>query len=76
MEFTMITMPLIVFIVFVAPIWIFAHYATRWRTSKMLSAEDEKMLAELWESAAKMDSRINSLERILDAEVPEWRKQV
>ncbi len=72
----MITMPLIVFIVFVAPIWIFAHYATRWRTSKMLSAEDEKMLAELWESATRMDSRINSLERILDAEVPEWRKQV
>jgi phage shock protein B len=76
MEFTMITMPLIVFLVFVAPIWIFTHYATRWRTSKMLSADDEKMLAELWESAARMDSRINSLERILDAEVPEWRKQV
>lgn len=76
MEFTMITMPLIVFLVFVAPIWIFAHYATRWRTSKMLSTDDEKMLAELWESAAKMDSRINSLERILDAEVPDWRKQV
>lgn len=72
----MLSMPLIVFLVFVAPIWIFAHYATRWRTSKMLSAEDEKMLADLWESATRMESRINTLERILDAEVPEWRKQV
>jgi len=77
MEFlTMLTMPLIVFLVFVAPIWIFVHYATRWRTSRMLSSEDEKMLADLWESAAAMETRINTLERILDAEVPEWRKQV
>lgn len=67
---------LIVFLIFVAPIWIIAHYVTRWRTAKVLSAEDERMLAELWEVAPKLESRINTLERILDAEAPEWRKQV
>ena len=67
---------LIVFLIFVAPIWIIAHYVTRWRTAKVLSAEDERMLAELWEMAPKMESRINTLERILDADVPEWRKQI
>ena len=67
---------LIVFLIFVAPIWIIAHYVTRWRTAKVLSAEDERMLAELWETAPKLESRINTLERILDAEAPEWRKQI
>ena len=68
--------PLVLFLIFVAPTWIIAHYVTRWRTAKTLTAEDEKMLAELWDLAPKMESRINSLERILDAEVPDWRKQV
>jgi phage shock protein B len=67
---------LIVFLIFVAPIWIIAHYVTRWRTAKVLSAEDERMLAELWETAPKLESRINTLERILDVESPEWRKQI
>jgi phage shock protein B len=67
---------LIVFLIFVAPIWIIAHYVTRWRTAKVLSAEDERMLAELWETAPKLESRINTLERILDVEAPEWRKQI
>jgi phage shock protein B len=68
--------PLILFLVIVAPVWIISHYITRWRTAKTLSAEDEKMLAELWELAPRMESRINTLERILDADVPDWRKQI
>jgi len=68
--------PLILFVVFVAPIWIVLHYITRWRQTRMLSSEDEKLLAELWSSVDKMESRINNLERILDAEVADWRKQI
>ena len=68
--------PLIVFLVIVAPIWIIAHYTTRWRQTRMLTSEDEKLLQELWNSVDRMESRINNLERILDAEVADWRKQV
>jgi len=68
--------PVVVFLVIVAPIWIIVHYMTRWRQTRMLSSEDEKLLAELWGSVDKMESRINNLERILDAEVADWRKQV
>lgn len=68
--------PVVVFLVIVAPIWIIVHYMTRWRQTRMLSSEDEKLLAELWASVDKMESRINNLERILDAEVADWRKQV
>lgn len=71
MEFLFV--PLVVFLSVVAPIWIIAHYVTRWRSAKTLSAEDEKMLAELWETAPRLEERLANLERILDAEVPDWR---
>ncbi|MDP6603522.1 MAG: envelope stress response membrane protein PspB [Rhodospirillales bacterium] len=74
--FELLEAPLIIFLAVVAPIWIIAHYVTRWRTAKILTTEDESMLSELWETAPKLESRINALESILDAEAPEWRKQI
>jgi phage shock protein B len=71
----MFEVPLILFLVIVAPIWIIAHYTTRWRMAKSLSPEDEKQFAELWQIAERMEERMTNLERILDAEVPEREKQ-
>jgi phage shock protein B len=65
----------ILFLVIVAPLIIILHYVTKWKTSKGLSNEDEKMLEELWDSAQQMESRINALETILDNEVADWRKR-
>ena len=67
--------PLILFLVVVAPVWIIGHYATRWRSPRMLSAEDEKLLAELWRTAERVDERLGNIEKILDTESSEWRKQ-
>lgn len=66
----------IIFVALVLPLFMLLHYITRWRESKGLSKEDEKMLEDLWESAQRMESRLNALETILDDEVPEWRKKV
>ena len=55
------------------PIWIVFHYITKWKTSKGLTPEDEKMLSEVWESTNRMEERIQTLERILDIEAPDWR---
>jgi phage shock protein B len=57
------------------PLWIIFHYVTKMKMSKGLSPEDEKMLSEVWESANKMQERINTLERILDIEAPDWRRR-
>lgn len=67
--------PLIIFMTIVAPLWLVLHYVTRWRATKTLSAEDEKMLVELWQSAKRMEQRIVSLETILDHDAPGWRGQ-
>lgn len=65
----------ILFITVCLPLWIIFHYVTKWKMSKGLSTEDEKMLSEVWESTSRMEERINTLERILDIESPSWRKQ-
>jgi phage shock protein B len=75
MEFFLLPI-LATFLVIVLPIWIIAHYATRWRTSKVITNADEQLLGELWESARKMEDRIRNLERILDEESPHWRERL
>jgi len=64
----------IIFLTVCAPLWIIFHYITKMKTAKGLTAEDEKMLTEIWESTKKMEERIQTLERILDIESPTWRR--
>jgi phage shock protein B len=66
----------VIFMVVVAPIWIVAHYLTRWRRSRKLSAADERTLGELYEAARKMEARMAALESVLDAEAPGWRRRM
>ena len=66
--------PLIIFMVIVAPIWLILHYATRNSASRKLTGKDEAMLEELHESARRLEDRLHNLERILDADSPDWRQ--
>ena len=65
----------VLFMVIVVPLALVLHYVTRWRETKGLSREDSRLLEELWQDTLRMESRINTLESILDDEVPEWRKR-
>jgi phage shock protein B len=67
--------PLVLFLVIVAPIWLILHYATRNSASKRLTSKDEALLEELHGNARKMEERLHNLERILDADAPEWRNR-
>lgn len=66
---------LILVLVVIVPLFIVLHYVTKWRETKGLSREDERMLEDLWTSAQKMESRINTLESILDDAAPDWRRR-
>jgi len=69
--------PLIVFLVVVVPVWLVLHYRSKRQgenpatTAAPESAVGE--LAELWQTARRMEERIRTLERILDADTPNWR---
>ncbi|MDN3698543.1 MULTISPECIES: envelope stress response membrane protein PspB [Vibrio] len=66
--------PLIVFLIFVAPLWLFLHYRGKRKSENGLSSEDYQRLQTLSEKAESMQSRVETLERILDAESPNWRR--
>ena len=68
--------PVIIFMTFVAPLWLILHYRSKRQVSQGLSEEEYDQLTELSEMADKMADRIKTLEAILDAETPDWRDKV
>ena len=68
--------PFIIFLIFVAPVWLFLHYRSKRQISQGLSTTEHQQLQELAATADKMAGRIKTLEAILDAEAPEWRNKV
>lgn len=62
-----------IFCIFVAPLWLIMHYATKRRQRQGLTGEDEKMLSDLWQLANRMERRVKTLETILDTKAPNWR---
>jgi phage shock protein B len=67
--------PLILFVLFVAPIWLILHYKSKKQVSQGLSEEEFASLQTLAEKAEMMSDRIQTLEEILDEEAPKWRER-
>jgi phage shock protein B len=66
---------LIVFIAIPAPLFIVLYFITRWKEAREISGGDERMLEDLWALSQRLEERLESLERILDNEQPEWRRK-
>lgn len=69
-----LAIPLTIFVLFVAPIWLWLHYSNRQNRGGDLSQSDLQRLQQLTGDAKKMRERIQALEAILDAEHPNWRQ--
>jgi phage shock protein B len=67
--------PTVVFLVIVAPLWIFLHYRSKQRSQSELSGDERHALESLGSRAESMAERIETLESILDAETPGWRER-
>ncbi|MBD1572965.1 envelope stress response membrane protein PspB [Vibrio sp. S17_S38] len=70
---TFLATPLVVFMIFVAPLWLILHYRSKRKVSTGLSGEELEKLKQLAEKAETMQARVKTLEKILDAEAPNWR---
>jgi len=64
----------IVGMLFIGLPWIIFHYITRWKTAATLTTEDENLLDELHDLARRLDDRMVTIERIIQAENPNWRQ--
>ena len=67
--------PTILFVLVVAPLWIVMHYRTRAREGIKLGADEQGALEALTRTAERMETRIDALEKILDADAPRWRER-
>ncbi|CBJ81597.1 envelope stress response membrane protein PspB [Xenorhabdus bovienii] len=72
MGYIFLGIPLILFVLFVLPIWLWLHYSNQSRGQ--LGSNEIQRLEQLAENARHMQERIKTLEEILDAEHPNWRQ--
>ncbi len=59
---------------FIGAPWVVLHYVSQWRRAKGISIEDERLLDDLHETARRLDTRLDSIERIIAADNPGWKE--
>ena len=76
-----LAVPGAIFLAFIVPLWIIFHYITVWKRMRAgtagpgMVAVDRAELERMRELSDQLETRIESLETILDAEAPEWRNR-
>ena len=53
--------------------WIVLHYVTKWKTSASITTDDEALLEELYNLAKRLDERMDTVERLVASDNPEFR---
>ena len=53
--------------------WIILHYITRWKTAATITTDDEVLLEELYNLAKRLDERMDTVERLVAADNPEFK---
>ena len=71
----LLTLALILFLVIPAPLFIVLHFVSKWKQSREISRDDEQMLEDLWQLSQRLGDRLETLERILDDELPDRRRR-
>ena len=59
--------------IFIGLPWIVLHYITRWKTAATLTNDDETLLEELYQLARRLDERMDTVERLVSADNPEFQ---
>ena len=59
--------------VFIAIPWLILHYITRWKTAATITTDDETLLDELYQLAKRLDERMDTVERLVAADNPEFK---
>lgn len=72
---TVLLVPVVLFMLVVAPVWLVLHYRSKRQTGGVLNTQERQELEQLAEQAERMLDRIETLESILDVESPGWRER-
>jgi phage shock protein B len=53
--------------------WIVFHYITKWKTAATITPDDENLLEELYQLARRLDDRMDTVERLVASDNPEFK---
>ena len=53
--------------------WIIFHYITKWKTAATITVDDEQLLEELYQLAKRLDERMDTVERLVASDNPDFR---
>ena len=59
--------------IFIGLPWIILHYITRWKTAATITTDDEVLLEELYNLAKRLDERMDTVERLVASDNPEFK---
>jgi phage shock protein B len=59
--------------IFIGMPWLILHYVTKWKQSPKITAEDEQLLDQMYETARRLEDRLATVERIIAADNPDFR---
>ena len=65
---------IIVPVIFIGLPWLIMHYMTKWKTAPTLTNDDESLLEELYQLARRLDSRMDTVERLVAADNPDFQR--
>ena len=63
----------IVGMLFIGMPWLILHYTTKWKQAPKITDEDERLLDELHLLARRLEDRLQTVERIVAADNPDFR---
>jgi phage shock protein B len=58
--------------IFIGLPWIILHYVTKWKTAATITNDDEVLLEELYNLAKRLDERMDTVERLVASDNPEF----
>lgn len=58
---------------FIGMPWLIFHYVTKWKQSPKITDEDERLLDEMHVLARRLEERLQTVERIIAADNPDFR---
>ena len=56
--------------------WLILHYITRWKTAATITTDDEHLLEELYSLAKRLDDRMDTVERLVAADNPDFKPRL
>lgn len=58
---------------FIGMPWVILHYITKWKTASTITTDDEALLDELYHLAKRLDTRMDTVERLVANDDPGFR---